>query len=45
MALARSLGRAELGAPALLIGSLGTATGTFLGYIVGVHFLGGTPAS
>lgn len=45
LALARSLGRAELGAPALLIGSLGTATGTFLGYIVGVHFLGGTPAS
>lgn len=45
LALARSLGRTELGAPALLLGSLGTASGTFLGYIVGVHFLGGTPVS
>jgi uncharacterized membrane protein len=43
LALARSLGRTELGAPALLLGSLGTASGTFLGYLVGVHFLGGTP--
>lgn len=45
LALARSLGRTELGAPALLLGSLGTASGTFLGYIVGVHFLGGTPVN
>ena len=45
LALARSLGRTELGAPALLLGSLGTASGTFLGYIVGVHFLGGAPVN
>jgi uncharacterized membrane protein len=32
LALARSLGRNDLALPAVLIGSLGTAIGTFLGY-------------
>jgi len=32
LALARGLGRDELAAPAILVGSLGTALGTFLGF-------------
>lgn len=34
LALARSLGRAELVLPAILIGSLGNALGTYLGFLV-----------
>lgn len=34
LALARSLGRGDLVLPAILIGSLGTAAGTFLGFFV-----------
>lgn len=34
LALARSLGRSDLTAPAILVGSLGTALGTFLGFWV-----------
>jgi uncharacterized membrane protein len=34
LALARSLGRDDLVLPAVLIGSLGTALGTFLGFAV-----------
>ncbi|QDU66840.1 DUF819 domain-containing protein [Engelhardtia mirabilis] len=41
LALARSLGRSDLVLPAILVGSLGTATGTFLGMVVGSHVLGG----
>ncbi len=38
LALARSLGRPDLVLPAILIGSLGTATGTYLGYLA-IEFL------
>jgi uncharacterized membrane protein len=34
LALARSLGRPDLTAPAILAGSLGTALGTYLGFAV-----------
>ena len=33
LALARSLGRSELVLPAILIGSLGNAVGTYLGFL------------
>jgi uncharacterized membrane protein len=34
LALARSLGRTDLELPAILIGSLGTALGNYLGFMV-----------
>ena len=34
LALARSLGRPELVLPSILMGSLGTALGTYLGFLV-----------
>ncbi len=34
LALARSLGRADLALPAILIGSLGNALGTYLGFFI-----------
>jgi uncharacterized membrane protein len=34
LALARSLGRADLVLPAILVGSVGTALGTFIGFVV-----------
>ena len=39
LALARSLGRADLVLPAVLVGSLGTALGTYLGFLT-VAWLG-----
>jgi len=36
LALARSLGRADLVVPAILVGSLGNALGTYLGFLVAV---------
>ena len=44
LALARSLGRPDLVLPAILVGSLGTASGTFLGIYVGSMLLGGQVA-
>ncbi|MDH3735277.1 MAG: DUF819 family protein [Gemmatimonadota bacterium] len=41
LALARSLGRGDLVLPAVLIGSLGTALGTFLGFLVARTLLPG----
>jgi len=41
LALARSLGRSDLVLPAVLIGSLGTALGTFLGFWVAGALLPG----
>ncbi len=41
LALARSLGRSDLVLPAVLIGSLGTALGTFLGFLVARSLLPG----
>lgn len=41
LALARSLGRSDLVLPAVLIGSLGTALGTFLGFLVARTLLPG----
>ncbi len=40
LALARSLGRGDLVLPAILVGSLGTALGTYLGFLT-VGWLGG----
>ena len=34
LALARSLGRADLALPAILVGSLGNALGTYLGFFI-----------
>ncbi|MHC4262669.1 MAG: DUF819 family protein [Planctomycetota bacterium] len=42
LALARSLGRSDLVLPSILLGSLGTAVGTFLGIAIGSWVLGGT---
>jgi uncharacterized membrane protein len=42
LALARTLGRSDLVLPAILIGSLGTALGTWVGLYVGVVLLGGS---
>jgi uncharacterized membrane protein len=39
LAIARSLGRSDLVLPAILVGSLGTASGTYLGFLV-VEWLG-----
>ena len=41
LALSRSLGRSDLLLPAVLIGSLGIATGTFLGFWVAQTLLPG----
>lgn len=41
LALARSLGRKDLVLPSILVGSLGTASGTFVGMVVGSTLLGG----
>lgn len=40
LALARSLGRPELVVPAVLVGSLGTAAGTFVGFFVAAQLAG-----
>lgn len=39
MALARSLGRGQLVLPAIVVGALGTALGTFLGFLVAERLL------
>ena len=39
LALARSLGRADLVVPAVLVGSLGYGVGTYLGFFVGARCL------
>jgi uncharacterized membrane protein len=39
LALARGLGRPELVLPAILVGSLGTAAGTFVGFLVAGQFV------
>jgi uncharacterized membrane protein len=41
LAVARSLGRGDLVLPAILMGSVGTAAGTFLGFFVAETLLGG----
>ncbi len=41
LALARSLNRPDLVLPAILIGSLGLALGTYLGFFTAEHLLAG----